>query len=213
MAVQFLATKMLLSFLMLLRRDIHLILLDRTLRELSDPWFFFNSHGPVALDSCFVCRASSSVTDFVVHALFFDIIVCSKCDLNLHHNFWKPACCLCCKKIDTKPFNVCVNSMGDGMCIIKFCDSCFERFPMTDLKCHCCPQKKSEINLHVQPQLGQVILVWVKKRGSVYDDHAVFCKQGFPWASTNDCLHLMQLTKQRLESTLAQNIKELTWTC
>eukprot|EP00961_Rhodomonas_salina_P080814 1086883-Rhodomonas_salina.1 len=38
---------------------------------------------------------------------------------------------------------------------------------------------------------------------------SVFCKQGFPWASMDDCLHMMQLTKQRLESTLAQNIKEL----
>eukprot|EP00961_Rhodomonas_salina_P078319 1052427-Rhodomonas_salina.1 len=100
--------------------------------EGANQWFFYNSYGPVALDSCFVCGATSSTADFVAHVLFYDVIVCRKCDLTLRHNFWKPACCLCGKKIDAKPFNVCVNSMGDGTCIIEFCDSCLERFPMTD---------------------------------------------------------------------------------
>eukprot|EP00961_Rhodomonas_salina_P266492 3602300-Rhodomonas_salina.1 len=80
---------------------------------------------------------------------------------------------------------------------------------MTDSKCHRCAQKKLEINSHVQPPLGPVCLIRIKKRGGEYDDHSVFCKQGFQWASMDDCLHMMQLTKQRLESTLAQNIKEL----
>eukprot|EP00961_Rhodomonas_salina_P064161 862587-Rhodomonas_salina.1 len=58
--------------------------------EGADPWFFFNNHCPVTLDSCFVCGATSSIADFVAHALFYDVIVCSKCNLTLHHNFWKP---------------------------------------------------------------------------------------------------------------------------
>eukprot|EP00961_Rhodomonas_salina_P242100 3270651-Rhodomonas_salina.1 len=41
---------------------------------------------------------------------------------------------------------------------------------------------------------------------------SVFCKQ--PWASMDYCLHLMQLTKQSLESTLAHKEQEAglqTW--
>eukprot|EP00961_Rhodomonas_salina_P157116 2115243-Rhodomonas_salina.1 len=62
--------------------------------------------------------------------------------------------------------------MGDGTCIIEFCDSCLDQFPMTDSKCHRCAEKRLEINSHVQPQLGLVCLIGVKKRGGEYDDHS-----------------------------------------